>query len=198
MCSILDRDDRDYSHRGIRVVNGSLKVVAWLGVLALGASACSSDDADDEATAEATNTQDIAEELDRQEVEALYERYWDLRVESENVPELLDGHYDGVIVQDLVEFEEMKIGRYQSMGLVRVGAPSVTDVEVEVDGDSARIVACLDEDEWEAEIEGEIVPPPDEDLLGSTPVGADAERQDGRWILVSFDDASGEEKECGS
>lgn len=169
-------------------------VVAGCAALLVGAGACSSEEPEDPQTPEPTNTQDIAEELDRQEVEALYERYWVEITKIENAVDIDAGSLDSVIDDPMLEQVNASLQRYENQGIVRVGEPEISEVEAVIDGDEGRVLACLNEDEWRAEQNGELLPIPD-GFEGTRPVGAVTERRDGQWIIVEFISTE-DEKTC--
>lgn len=85
-----------------------------------------------------------------------------------------------------VEAMLSRLQHYADIGLVRVGEPEITDVEVEVNGSSATVIACLNEDDWSATLNGVPEPPP---KLGPKPWGAKASKSDDTRLIVETTNA---------
>ena len=144
-------------------------------------SACGSDGSDPDLDIGSTKP---AADTDVKAITALYDQYWDLTIQSENSATVDENTFKGVLVGPRLERFGRKIDNYRKQNLKRVGEPAVTDVEVTVTGDTAKILACLNEDKWRAEIDGKLIPPPE--VLGNVGTGATAERRDGTWILTDL------------
>ncbi len=148
---------------------------------------CSSDEPSPLEEAQATPTVTAPAEDPEAEVLATWEAYWDAIVASEGSADPEDPALDrlrSVAAPALAERQVGIVRRYAGYGLVRTGEPAVRDEEVTVDGDTATVTACFSEDDWEAERNGETVPSEDR---GFVPVGAQLERRDDGWIVVSDD-----------
>ena len=149
-------------------------------LLALSLSACSDDDG---STTVETKTAPAVDN-DVKQVTDLYEQFWAVRIQSENSATIDASTYEGILAG--VDVEEMgrRIDGYRAQNLKRVGAPVISDIEVTITGDTAKILACQNEDEWRAEIDGKLIPAPE--VLGNVGAGATAEKRDGAWILTKL------------
>lgn len=157
-------------------------VLGATAALILSLSACSSDDSPTDtakATSRATTDPKAADEA---AVKDLVDRYWEILVASENEGNTDPKQFAGVAVGKSVEVQLAKLKRYKKMGLLRVGQPAITDVEVTVTGDTADIAVCKNEDDWTAELDGE--PVPDDKKFGNDPWGAEATKVDGAWLVT--------------
>ncbi|MGP3968161.1 hypothetical protein [Streptomyces sp. 6N223] len=117
-------------------------------------------------------------------LEQLYQEYWDARIELENSEELDFSLYDGIATEMLVQQEGARLQPLREDGVYRRGEPTITDVTVEVTGDTARIEACKNEDGWQLLRNGEVLPDavPD-DLLKPHPYAMAAERSGDSWLI---------------
>ncbi|WP_332667410.1 hypothetical protein [Aeromicrobium sp.] len=152
-------------------------------VLTLSLSACSSDDqpADDPTATASTSTPD-PKAADEAAVKDLVDRFWDTVVASENEGNTDPKQFAGVANGVFVESQLATLKRYKKIGLLRVGKPVISDVEVTIAGDSADIKLCKNEDGWTAEQDGE--PVPNDKKFGSAPWGAAATKVDGTWLVT--------------
>lgn len=121
------------------------------------------------------------------EVLETWEAYWAAVVDLENAP-TTEGpavaRLAEVAAQPIVDGHLAVVRRYERYGLQRVGEPAFRDVEVEGEGDRARVTACLSEDDWGAEVDGE---PVEDEARGFLPVAATIERTDGAWRVTERD-----------
>ncbi|MDP9820592.1 hypothetical protein [Nocardioides massiliensis] len=122
---------------------------------------------------------------------AAWEAYWTVHVASENNADDSPEPFKDVATGSIVERQLKSVGDYKEMGLVRVGAPEFRDAQVTVDGDTAEVEFCMNEDTWGAEVDGEPVAPPD---LGFRPRLNRLELHDDAWLVV--ESAPGEEITC--
>lgn len=106
-----------------------------------------------------------------------FHAYWDAVVAVER-----DGPdptaFDGVATGVVVEQELRAAQNLADVGVSREGAPAFSDVQVQVEGDSAVVLACVDSSGWLV---------PGTDTTGLTlvnPGGVALERQDGRWLVT--------------
>ena len=164
-------------------------IASVVAMAALGISACSSDDPStpDDATSSPTSRA-----ADADAVKDLVDRYWAAVVRSENTVDSDPGQFDDVAAGKVVE-QQMKTARdYEKAGIRRVGEPEITEVEASVSGDTADIMACLNEDEWTAKQDGTTIKAP---KLGPKPWGAQAERRTDGWVITDVRVPDGA-KEC--
>lgn len=181
----------------------SRRFTVGLAVLCFVAAACSADDDDDgarqgpvtaaeDAVASASATTATPTEHDpAADIEAAFVAYWDAvvraqRGESDTPTEL----FEGVATDDAIQQNADVAARYKRQGLVRVGEPVLSDIEVRVDGRSATVSACLDESEWLAEVGGQALPP-QEGQLEPHPVAYEVIKTAGSWLIGSPVEAEG-------
>jgi hypothetical protein len=106
----------------------------------------------------------------------VYYRYWDATVAAQR------GNPDPTLFADntrgqLVEEKLAQARQYQEYGIVREGEPSFSNVSVEVEGDRATVLACVDNSTW-------IVPGVEDDLPDVLPGGLLLEQIDGAWLVT--------------
>ncbi|MGP3968163.1 hypothetical protein [Streptomyces sp. 6N223] len=117
-------------------------------------------------------------------LERLYQEYWDARIELENTEELDFSHYDGITTSAVVEQEGTQLQQFRNDGIYRQGEPTITDVTVEVTGDTARIEACKSEEGWDVVQNGDVIPDAvPETLLAPHPYLVAAERSADSWLI---------------
>ncbi|MCL3818739.1 hypothetical protein [Aeromicrobium wangtongii] len=158
-------------------------------------SACSSgsgDEPEPEPTATASETSST--QADEGAVSALYDKFWAARVKAENAAKADPAMFQGIAEGSIVEAFLKKVRDAADIGVTRQGRPTIDQVEVSVTGDTAEIVACLNEDSWEFFGNGEQIDSPDN---GPAPVGATAERRAGSWLLTGTVVAADLQKSCG-
>ncbi|PSL01388.1 hypothetical protein CLV30_114118 [Haloactinopolyspora alba] len=170
----------------------SLVGIAVLGFVGSGCSAANGADQqrtepDGVRTSSATTTSDTP--VTR--IEAAFSAYWDAvaraqRGDSGDPAELFEGVATDAQIQQNVAVAE----RYARQGLVRVGDPVISDVEVTLDDGAATVAACVDESEWRAVVQGRTLPPPDHQQQPH-PVKFDVVKQGGTWLIGSPVDAGG-------
>jgi hypothetical protein len=158
---------------------GLVLVAATALILSL--SACSSDDSplDDPTTSTATPDPKAADEA---AVKDLVDRYWAAIIASENTGDTDPKQFEDVAKGVFVERQLSKLKTYKKIDLLRVGKPSITDVDVTITGDTADIALCKNEDAWTAEQDGE--PVPNDKKFGNDPWGAEATKVDGTWVVT--------------
>jgi|GEM_PF-1447243 len=84
---------------------------------------------------------------DEAAVLAAYRAYWDAVVQAEqgNPDRQL---FAGVAEGQVVEEEIATAQQYRDLGIVREGAPTFSKETVTVDGDTATVLACVDNSDW--------------------------------------------------
>lgn len=169
--------------------------VVGIAVLGLVGSGCSAaNGADQQRTEPAsvrTSTHAPSADTPVARIEATFSAYWDAVVraqsgDSADPAELFEGVATDVVIQQNVAVAE----RYARQGLVRVGGPVVSDVEVTVGDDAASVTACVDESEWHAVVDGQTLPPPEQQQQPH-PVKFDVVSAGGTWLIGSPVDAGG-------
>ncbi len=106
-----------------------------------------------------------------------YYAYWDAMVAAQrgNPDPAL---FEGVATGPLVEESVAEARQFAELGIVREGEPSFADVTVEVDGDTATVLACVDNSAW-------VVPGVEDDLPDVLPGGVVLERGgDDAWLVT--------------
>lgn len=124
----------------------------------------------------------------RAEIERQVEAYWAATVQAQRGnPDR--GLFNGVAGPELTEQEVKTATDYQGWGIVREGAPSISDLTIESLGeDEALALQCVDHTEW-------VVPEAAEDDLGAVPTALRLERHDGTWLVIEYVEAP-EELTC--
>ncbi|MEO3750851.1 hypothetical protein [Streptomyces sp. B6B3] len=169
-------------------------LVAGLALLALTGtvSGCSSDDGDEPiegaetgpgSSEESENDDESAAEA---EVADLYLAYWDAVIELENGDELDRSLFDGLATTGVVESEVGRVSAFKDNGVHREGEPTIENVTVTIDGDTARIEACKNEADWRVvDGNGEVPDAVPENLQRPHPNVVTAERTDGEWLITA-------------
>ncbi|MGP4110250.1 hypothetical protein ACTWP5_04945 [Streptomyces sp. 4N509B] len=117
-------------------------------------------------------------------LEQLYTDYWDAMVALENGEELDATLFDGITTVAVAEEEVIRVQTFKDNGLRREGEPTIDTVTVAVDGDTATIEACKNEDGWNVVHQGEVVPDVvPEDLLVPHAHIVTVERSDEGWLI---------------
>ena len=108
----------------------------------------------------------------------VYRRFWAANVVAErgNPDPTL---YEGIAVGMAVELELAVARQYQEQGIVKEGEPSLSEVTVFVDGDTARVGACVDHSGWVPAG----APPPSPAVV---PTEVVFEQVDGAWLVQDF------------
>jgi len=168
--------------RGARRIGAAVMTMAAMTML----TACGpGDDPVPDATPAVTDptTTTPPQDAEAEAVEAQWQKYWEIRIASENAGEFDRAEFDGIATGPTVESHVNRINDYRENKLVRVGRPSFRDPEVTVDGAGATLTACYNSDDWTAKVDGE---PFEAEDKGWEPIGNRFERQgDGTWIIVA-------------
>ncbi|MBB5787207.1 hypothetical protein [Jiangella mangrovi] len=90
--------------------------------------------------------------------------------------------FEGLATDETIEFNVDVVRRYERQGLVRVGEPVISDVNVQIVSSSGVVSACMDESDWPAEVAGELVPLPEEQLEPH-PVVYEVVNSDDSWLI---------------
>lgn len=170
------------------------RLFVGFAVLGLGAAACSADtndDADSPASS-ATEPSMPAPDGPAGEVEAVFNKYWDAVVRAQNGQSDDPGElFEGIAVDEAIDQNVGVADRYARNGIVRVGRPIVSDVDVTIDGESGHVSACIDESEWLATVEGGATLPPQDDQLSAHPVTFEVVRSGDSWLIGNPIEAEG-------
>lgn len=89
------------------------------------------------------------------EIAERWDLYWQSRIASENAGKVDRDEFSKVARGNALESQARRVRNYQKNDLVRVGQPQFRDVEIRLNGSSATVLACLNADEWTAELNGE-------------------------------------------
>ncbi|PSK98280.1 hypothetical protein CLV30_12066 [Haloactinopolyspora alba] len=116
------------------------------------------------------------------EVEAAYQRYWDVVVAAENSGEDSYEHLKTVANELIVQEQVAEIRSMREDHITRDGAPQIGTPQVTVDGETARVESCVDEHTWNVYYKGELA---DQESDPQARV-FDFKRDDDRWIVVDL------------
>ncbi|TDC48304.1 hypothetical protein E1212_21570 [Jiangella ureilytica] len=152
----------------------------------LAVTACSGDgDAGEPAAPEptATVTENPASQAE-EAIRTVFEQFMDAVVEAQSGrsddPAAL---FEGLATEATIEFNAGIATRYADQGIVRVGEPVITDVNVQVVSSSGVVSACMDESAWSPElVTGEAIPPAEEQLTPH-PIVYEVVNADGSWLI---------------
>lgn len=161
-------------------------------------AACSGSDEPsplDEPSATATSASPTPDQAaaDQAAVADLVSRYWAATTEAENAGDDSGDQFAGIAQGGFIESTLKSIRSAKADGVVRSGAPAVTDVEVTVTGDTADIRACLDEDGWPFVKDGKDL---NFEKRGNVPWGAEATRSGDGWVISDVRVPSEGQKVC--
>lgn len=142
-------------------------------------SACSANESPRDAKTTAAAPDPKA--VDTAAVKDVYERYWAAMAEAEN-----NGDADPKLFADILQgpYGERylkKVRDYEAQGIVREGQAVITDLDVKLNGDSAIVIACVDEDDWLFKQDGKLMDPP---KLGTKPATAEVTRTADGWVIT--------------
>ena len=160
-------------------VNRVLLVIIATLLLSGSLSACSGDESAPVAT-KTTATPD-PKAVDTAAVKALYERYWAAMAEAENNADADPKRFADILEGSYGERYLKLVRDYESEGIVREGQAVITDLDVKLNGDSAIVIACVDEDDWLFKKDGKFL---DQPKLGTKPATAEVERSGDGWIIT--------------
>lgn len=159
-----------------------------VAVLALGVAGCSNDtdepaglDATSQPSETSDSTSGQSDADDAAAVEQLYTDYWDAMVAAENGPSADPALFESIVAGNLVEQKLSTVQQMIDDGQERFGEPEIGEVEVTVDGDTARAIACVDQRPWRVVVQGQTQPPHE---VKPAPIGVNAERTDNGWTIV--------------
>jgi hypothetical protein len=152
----------------------------------LAVTACSGDgDAGDPVAPEPTNTApETTASQAEEEIRTVFEQFMGAVVEAQSGrsddPAAL---FEGIATEATIEFNAGIATRYADQGIVRVGEPVITDVNVQVVSSSGVVSACMDESEWSPElVTGEAIAPAAEQLTPH-PIVYEVVNTDGSWLI---------------
>ena len=148
-------------------------------------TACSGDgDSGDPSSPEPTATvADNAPSQAEEQVRTVFDEFWNAVVEVQSSPsDDPAALFSGLAIDETIEFYAGLARRYERQGLIRVGEPVISDVTVQVVSDSGVVSACVDESNWPAEVNGELVSLPEEQLEPH-PIVYEVVNSNGSWLI---------------
>ncbi|MEV8114774.1 hypothetical protein ACWC9S_03325 [Streptomyces xiamenensis] len=139
-------------------------LAAGLALTLATVAGCSSDGGDNDEPIDTGDQSSASPDAEGGEAEdeaalvALYEAYWDARVELENSEAGDIQVLDGIVTPEMLERELSRIRDFQSNGLSRQGGPTIENITATVNGDTARVESCKSEEGWDVVAGGEVIP----------------------------------------
>ncbi|WP_286927784.1 MULTISPECIES: hypothetical protein [Aeromicrobium] len=158
--------------RGMRITTCAM---ALAGALLLGG--CGGDDGSD--TPATTTPTPTASAQD--EAVAVLEAYWDERVRVETSGAYDTADFSRTLAPSETEPMLARYAQFEAGNFRRTGEPELRDYTATVDGTSAIATVCVNEDEWGAEADGEVVEP---EAAGWYASSHRLEQTDGTWLIV--------------
>lgn len=107
--------------------------------------------------------------------------YWSERIRVETSGDFASADFEDVMTADAAEPTLERYRQLQTGNFRRVGRPELRDHRATVDGDTAVASVCVNEDDWGAEADAEIIEP---EPAGWYAESHRLERTDGQWVIV--------------
>lgn len=167
-------------------------VTSAVAVLALSVTACSSDEPSLE-DAKSDDPSAAARAKDEKAAVDTYRKFWDIQIKAQNAGKIKADAFNGVADGPFVEAFTKVVRDSGKAGFVRVGEPELDGFEPTVNGDEATVTVCVNEDDWDGELDGKKQAVPNE---GPQPQGAGLERRDEQWIVTSVIKSGDVNREC--
>ena len=149
--------------------------LALSGALLLGG--CGGDEGSDEPTPTTATPTASAQD----EAVAVLEAYWNERVRVESSGAYDTADFSRILSPSESEPMQARYAQFEGGNFRRVGKPELRDYTATVDGTSAIATVCVNEDEWGAEADGEVVQP---EAAGWYASSHRLEQTDGAWLIV--------------
>ncbi|SKB02712.1 hypothetical protein SAMN06295964_0039 [Aeromicrobium choanae] len=149
--------------------------LALSGALLLGG--CGGDDGSDTPATTAPSPTASAQD----EAVAVLEAYWSERVRVETSGAYDTADFSRILSPAESEPMQARYAQFEDGNFRRVGAPELRDYTATVDGDTAIATVCVNEDEWGAEADGEVVEP---EAAGWYASSHRLEQTDGAWLIA--------------
>lgn len=172
------------------VKRASLVIIATL-LLSVSLSACSGDESPQNATKTPTTATPDPKAVDTAAVKALYERYWAAMAEAENNADADPKRFATILGGSYGERYLKLVRDYKSQGITRSGHAVITDLDVKLNGDTAIVLACVDEDDWLFKKDSTLMEQP---KLGTKPATAEVERSVKGWIITDVPEPANDAK----
>lgn len=148
--------------------------------------ACSGDDTTGDPaspTPTATVTQDAAAQVEDQ-IRTTFEQFIAAVVEAQSgTADDLEALFEGLATDETTELNVGIASRYADQGIVRVGEPVISDVNVQVVDRSGVVSACMDESAWAPRLASGATIPPAEELAAPHPVVYEVVESEGGWLI---------------
>ena len=168
----------NFSLGGVKRV---LLVITATLLLSTSVSACSGDKSPLDAKKTATTATPDPKAVDTAAVKDVYERYWAAMAEAENNADADPKRFADILEGPYGERYLKLVRDYEAEGIVREGQAVITDLDVKLNGDSAIVIACVDEDDWLFKKDGKFL---DQPKLGTKPATAEVERSGDGWVIT--------------
>jgi hypothetical protein len=159
-------------------------------VLLLALGACSNEAPSPSPTPSATTAPAVDDEQAALEA---FHAYWDEKVAIAAAGSVPDDALADTAIGALREDEVARLTKDSEQGVVRTGEPEFKQEKVAIDGDSATVTVCINEDDWKYVVGGETVP----NDFGWKPLGRTLSKVDGRWLVEDYVEP-GDDAECAS
>lgn len=166
-----------------RVLLASLATVT----LSISLAACSGSDSSsggDKPSASATTPDPQA--ADEAAIKKTFDNYWAASTIAENNADPDPKRFAGIFGGSYGERYLKTVRDYRSEGITRTGQAAITNVKVTLHGDTAGILACINEDDWLFKQHGKLLKQP---KTGTTPIAASFKRYGENWLLTDFPNA---------
>ncbi len=121
---------------------------------------------------------------DEAAVEAAYRAYWDVLVTAHNTPSTDRAPFEAVAVDTVIEMDINNVQGNIDNGTRRSGQPTFGDLDIQVEGDSALVDACVDQNSWEIQVPPGLPSPTPQ----ATPfaISIELQRTDGGWLVARW------------
>ena len=164
-------------------------VIAATLILSTTVSACSADESPRDANKTAAAPDPKA--VDTAAVKDVYERYWAAMAVAENNGDADPERFADILQGPYGERYIKLVRDYKAQGIVRTGQAVITDLDVELNGDSAIVIACVDEDDWRFKKDGQLLEHP---MLGTKPATAEVTRTADGWVITDVPEPAADAK----
>lgn len=154
-------------------------ICAAIVPLALAAS-CSSDEPDIIEPVGTSAPSTSAEDQAKADIAAVYDDYWAAVIASENGPTADRALFEGIAIDVALEAQIRRVERMIDNGVKRSGEPEIGKPHITVNGDTARVEACVNQDSWSSTVEGST---PEAQSSGPRPMLVDLRMVEGNWYV---------------
>ena len=165
-----------------RQTGGRLRLVAFAISAAAMVSIAGCDSGSDDGPTKPTTSASSPTAQD--DVEAAYQRYWDVYVQLANSGDVDPAAFTGIAEGGFVEGDLKLLSDQSEAGVVRVGEPEFSDFSTKIEADTATSLVCFDESGWKMKKDGKPLALPSG--MKPTPFEAKLEKRDGGWIVTDL------------